>query len=420
LDARSDLTDLDHANPELAARLRRVRDRLNTAGDDSSTASITERRRWWAEHDGLLAQIRQHPGFTRFLLPPRLDSLQSAVAGGAVVLLNAGRYRADAVIITAEADPVPVPLPDLRLIDVVSHLDGLVRATQDATRLSGRLRRQRVLTDVLGWLWATAVRPVLDALPVAAQPSGPLPRVWWMPVGLLGLFPLHAAGPRGQSGALDRVVSSYIPTLRTLAHTRARPAAVLRRQLTVALEHVPGLPDLPGTAAEATALHARHRDSAALADRQATIRSVLNALPEATWAHFACHAYADLDAPSRSGLHLYDGALLIPEIGRLRLDHAELAYLSACSTARGGVDLADESLHLASAFQLAGFRHVIATLWPLDDGIAVTAARAFYDQLPNTSIADAAPTALHQVVRDLRDRYPDRPDLWASLVHSGP
>jgi hypothetical protein len=91
-------------------------------------------------------------------------------------------------------------------------------------------------------------------MPLAIKTIHKLPRVWWMPLGLLGLFPLHAAGHSGEAGALDRVVSSYTSTLRVLAHTRGRPPAVTRRQLVVALEHTPGLPDLPNTVAEAVGL----------------------------------------------------------------------------------------------------------------------------------------------------------------------
>lgn len=39
-----------------------------------------------------------------------------------------------------------------------------------------------------------------------------------------------------------------------------------------------------------------------------------------------------------------------------------LGYLSACSTGANKVDrLADEGIHFVSAFQLAGFRHIIGT-----------------------------------------------------------
>jgi tetratricopeptide (TPR) repeat protein len=410
LDSRTDLTDLDHAEPELAQRFRQVRDQLNAR--DTDTADQTRhRKQLWADHDELLTRIREHPRFARFLMPPRLSDLRPA--HGAVVLVNAVEGRGDAIIITSDAAPVVVPLSELRMTDVLANAMALLQATHDDTRLTGALRRQRVLTDVLGWLWTAIVDPALAALPDTGQAQ----RVWWLPIGLIGLFPLHAAGLPGQPGALDRVVSSYTPTLRALAHSRARPPATTRRQLTVALAHTPGLPDLPGTVAEATDLHP---GTPPLTDQDATTGRVLAALPAATWAHFACHAYTDLATPSRGGLRLHDTTLPIPEISRLALAHAELAYLSACSTAHGGVIHVDESIHLASAFQLAGFRHVIASLWPLNDNIAATAARAFYRQLPDAPTAANAADVLRQVTLDLRANHPTRPDLWAPLIHSGP
>ncbi len=64
----------------------------------------------------------------------------------------------------------------------------------------------------------------------------------------------------------------------------------------------------------------------------------------------------------------------------INLDRVQLAYLSACETASAGLELrlADESIHLASAFLLAGFPNVIATLWQIDDAIAVDVADTFY------------------------------------------
>jgi CHAT domain-containing protein len=112
--------------------------------------------------------------------------------------------------------------------------------------------------------------------------------------------------------------------------------------------------------------------------------------------------------------------LPIPEISRLQLRHAELAYLSACSTAQKAAEHSNESIHLASAFQLAGFRHVVASLWPLQDSIAASAAQEFHRKLPDTPTADNAALALHEVVKDLRDAHPGRPELWAALIHSGP
>ena len=411
LDSRTDLTELERAHPALAQRFRSLRDQLEAEHGPADTIQhVEDRRQLWAEHDAVLDEIRTQPRFARFLLPPQLSDLR---VDGTVVLINAGVLRSDAVIVNGGADPVLVPLPLLDVADVRAKAKELLDATDDHSRLAGPLKRQRVVREILGWLWVSAVEPVLDAV----APSG-MPPVCWLPTGLLGLFPLHAAGNPGEPGALDRVVSSYTPTLRALAHARTRPASDRDRRLTVALRHTPGFPELPGSVGEAAALHRRFPDTPPLTDENATTERVRAALTKATWAHFACHAGADPANPSRGGLRLYDGILTIPEISRLRLADAEFAYLSACSTAHRGARLADEAIHLASAFQLAGFRHVVATLWPLADGIAAAAARSFYSYLAGT--VDQAAVALHQVAHDLRAAHTDRPDLWACLIHSGP
>jgi tetratricopeptide (TPR) repeat protein len=334
---------------------------------------------------------------------PRLADLAGATAGGSVVLVNAGRYRGDAVILRPESDPVIVELPRLHQKQAQERAIALGEDT------AGKL------PEILGWLWDTIVGPVLAALPARSSPH----RIWWLPTGFLSVFPLHAAGHPGQAGALDTAISSFIPSLRALQRSCTRAAPSARRQLVVALEHTPGLPDLPGTAREAAELHASHPGTS-LGNAQATVSRVLTALREATWAHFACHATADLLSPADSGLWLHDGPVRLPEIAALHLPHAELAYLSACSTAEHGGRYADETLDIASGFNLAGFRHVIASLWPLNDQIATQTASAFYRDLPGLPSADTAASALHRVTHTLRTARPGRPDLWAAMIHSGP
>lgn len=411
LELRTPLTALEERYPRQAREFRRIRDGLDSQG---RAGGVDRRARLRAEYQAVLAEIRGLPGFGRFLLAPEWTELRPAAAGGAVILLNAARQRSDGIIITAAGPPVHVPLPDLRNADVGVRVAELTDATAPAGGFAAELRRQRVLTEVLEWLWDTAVGPVLAALPED------LTRVWWVPVGRLGLLPVHAAGRAGEPGALDRVVSSYTPTLRALARARARPVTTARRQLTIALARAPGQPDLPATVAEATALHARHPGFSLLTNENATIGAVTTALADATWAHFACHASIVPTTPSAGGLHLYDGMLPVAEVGRRDLPEAELAYLSACSTSHVDRRHADESIHLASAFQLAGFRHVIASLWPLDDQVAAEATEQFYRLLPAAPTADDAAQVLREVVHTLRTRYRTQPHLWAALIHSGP
>ncbi|KAK4231661.1 hypothetical protein QBC38DRAFT_201157 [Podospora fimiseda] len=56
-----------------------------------------------------------------------------------------------------------------------------------------------------------------------------------------------------------------------------------------------------------------------------------------------------------------------------------LAYLSACNTAMNASSrLADDSIHLAAACRIAGFRNVIGTLWPVSDYFCVGLAKTVY------------------------------------------
>ncbi|MEX3106138.1 CHAT domain-containing protein [Streptomyces sp. ST1015] len=430
LDARGDVTELAAVSPELADRFEQLGAELDrrswSTGDESGGASTVRRsphdiaERW----DGLLDRIRDLPGFSGFLRPPRIADLRRAATGGTVVLVTVSSLGGDAVLLRPDGVD-RVPLPRLTRHDAETHahaLAGLEPVPGEEGRVVTYVGSGGATPELLEWLWETIAGPVLAALGHTGPSSagGPLPRVWWVPAGPLGLLPLHAAGVRGGPSALDRVVSSYTPTVRALLHARRRPVAETRTQLAVTMRHTPGMADLTGTAAEAAQLLAGRADAVALTDGDATADAVLRALPDADWVHFACHASGHPVTPSRSRLHLYDAPLPVPEISRLGLRSGELAYLSACSTGQAGVFHADEAIHLASAFQLAGYRHVVATLWPVDDTVAAMAARRFYRLLGDSPTADGAAHALHETTCRLRDRFPDAPDLWAPFVHSGP
>jgi CHAT domain-containing protein len=125
----------------------------------------------------------------------------------------------------------------------------------------------------------------------------------------------------------------------------------------------PGHPPLPATAREANEFVGAFAGTDLLVGASATREAVRAALPGAATVHFACHASSDPVNAEMSHLLLHDGPLSVVELSRLSLVGAELAYLSACATARGSAVLVDEAVHLASAFQLAGYPQAIGTLW---------------------------------------------------------
>jgi CHAT domain-containing protein len=202
------------------------------------------------------------------------------------------------------------------------------------------------------------------------------------------------------------------------------PAAA-GRVMVVTMPHTPGAADLPGATTEAERLRDLLPGKVeVLEGPQATHDSVTAALPHCPWAHFACHGQSDLADPSASHLLLHDHQakpLNVVDVTRLWLDRAELAFLSACSTSRSGARLADEAIHLAAAFQLAGYRHVIATLWPIGDRPAVRIATNIYRTLTSEDTDDVAiaAEALHAATRRQRAIQLDRPSTWAAHLHNG-
>jgi CHAT domain-containing protein len=145
--------------------------------------------------------------------------------------------------------------------------------------------------------------------------------------------------------------------------------------------------------------------------------------------HFVCHGVTDAIDPSRSGLLLSEGArepFTVAALAPVRLESAGLAYLSACSTALNEVaELADESIHLTSAFQLAGFPNVIGTLWEVESVVAQEVAAEFYARLRKASGEDGKPdlsevaVTLHHIVRELRAAEVTKPFTWAPYLHAG-
>ncbi len=209
------------------------------------------------------------------------------------------------------------------------------------------------LTELLSWLWDAIAGPVLEYLGIHGPPApgAGWPRLWWCAPGLLSLLPLHAAGHHhtrsdpSPSTVADRVISSYTPTVRALIHARrtasaaqsTRTAANAPDIAVVAMPNTPGADDLRGALAEAQFLDQLFPNRTdAYVGAEAVYDKVIDAMSATRWAHFACHGAVDLTSPSVGRLLLHDHQrrpLTVADVARLRLDNAEFAFLSACTTA---------------------------------------------------------------------------------------
>ncbi len=415
-----------------------------------------QRQRTAASFAATLAEIQDLDGFGEFMRPPGGAELRAGASGGPVVVFNVGETRSDALLLRSSGID-SVALPDLDAEMLRERVSRFRQAVSAVARARDPEAAERTLTATLEWLWEVAAGQALDALGLTSQPAdgAEWPRVWWSPVGLLSLLPVHAAGYHGEAGrdaVLDRVVSSYTPTIRALRYARAAESAASAggRSLIVAMPTTPGgVPALRGVGPEVEALLGTLPDPVILMEPPfpagvspeavsgvPTKAQVLSRLADSAIVHFACHARADSADPSRSHLLLHDhrnDPLSVAGLAAVRLGSAGLAYLSACDTAVSpATELADEAIHLTSAFQLAGFPHVIGTLWEIGDLDAMRAARDFYAGLcgGNEGRLDGgrlggpldlsrAAEVLHGVIRARRTADVRRPSGWAAHVHVG-
>ena len=459
LNLRGDLTRLAEKAPDLARRLESIRAFLDTPvpevtslvpeptdGSLSTADRVRQvqsaadlRMRKAREWDDALAHVRGLAGFEHFLTAIPYTELATAV-DGPVVIVNTSSYGCNALIVDADSEQSHVvSLPNMTLDAAVDQANGLLEAVAAASdprwKFPDREKARRTMLDVLEWLWDVLAEPVLTSLghTSAPQPHDDWPRVWWCPTGPLTLLPIHAAGhhPRlrtstvkGTDSVLDRVISSYTPTLTALARARQPTGAAPARQLTVGMPSTPGLPPLPAVAAELKVL-ARHfppgEANHQLTGSQATRADVLTAMAAHSWVHMACHASQQHTDPAHGGFALWGATLTINDLASQPTRRRDLAFLSACQTATGSVGHLDEAIHLAAAMQVLGYQHVIATLWTIADSPAPFVADTLYTMLTRGGTPDPGGTAqaLHRATHSLRQKDPTNPLLWAPYIHLG-
>ena len=415
MDTRHDISELESKHRELARKFVTLRERLDSATaqtpppvavpiEDFSSPETTSKQQREAEKEfrALIDRIRTEPGFQNFLMPPALRDLKAVAQDGTIVVINMSKYRSDAFLIDRESIRL-VKLPDL--------------SKEEAEK---RASEKRTSKDLLKWLWDVVCCPILQELGFTETPSDDnWPRVWWIPTGILSQLPLHAAGcydtGLGET-VLDRVMSSYASSIRTLQYSRrnsAKPAS--NSALLVAMNETPDLErdaTLPFASDEIKILEELCPSlgmKPVTPPRNKT--NILEQLKECKIFHFAGHGKTSLE-PSLSQLLLEDwkASPLTVEVlrdSRLQDNPPFLAYLSACSTSATDIPfLADEGVHLVSTLQLAGFRHVVGTIWEVHDKYCVEVAKVLYETLAKEGMTDIAVCrGLHRAQRALRDRH---------------
>lgn len=109
-----------------------------------------------------------------------------------------------------------------------------------------------------------------------------------------------------------------------------------------------------------------------------------------------------------------DGFLTMTEVLELDLD-ADMVVLSACLTGRGKVMEGEGVLNFARAFQHAGARSVVVSLWEVASDEAVEHMTAFYGYL---KAGKGKAEALQLARNEIKAKYPN-PFYWAVFILHG-
>lgn len=429
LDIRTDLSRLREKRPSIALRFDALRHELEASAKTSATlpgelvgmsemrdAQMQRQAEVGYQFRAFQTHIRMIPGFENFFLWPSEEEMREAAKHGPIVVLSTSSLRTDAFIIQHTTGVRAIELENVSEIDIGEMGQEIKRYAASPTF---------DINPLLGRMWDTIAMPVMQALgfdkPVV---DDRWPHMWWVLAGAFSHLPLHAAGyhrPGSVDGVIDRVISSYAPTVKALVHLHrykppSQPAEGAHRALLVAMPNTPSQKVLPAINEEVLMLKKLwpllKLDVEVLSQSQARKEEVVGRLKQCKIFHFAGHGHADQIDPSRSQLLLDDwqhNALTVSDLrdNKLQEDPPFLAFLSACSTGANEVDtLVDEGIHLAGALQLAGFRHVVGTMWEVSDSPCVDVAKVFYKTLlANRMTDEAVAMCLHKSIRQVRQSY---------------
>jgi tetratricopeptide (TPR) repeat protein len=445
LQIRSDTSHLKDLHPDIAKEfddLRTILDGHQNHGDQVQPNIKSNNEPYRAlvtRFDALLKSIRGLPGFDRFLLGLSKDQLHQLAEKGPLIIINVSDIRSDALIVESQKIRI-LPLPLLKHADLERYSLQHFNATTSVSLRTQATSRLEVKA-VLEWLWDVGISQILAELKYVETPAENdiWPRVWWTGCNLMNLLPIHAAGYHDShvpQSVIDRVISSYAPTLKTLWYATERNLRVnleSQRALIIGMAQTPEHADLRSVEVEIQHLQRLFANDIQTTVLQLPTRdAVLSILADQQIVHLCCHGYSSAEDPSQSKLLLTDwqtAPLTVSILTALNLRSPQLAYLSACHTSVvRDHKLLDESINISSAVQLAGFPSVVGTAWHVTDKRSPEVAEAVYSWILKDGRLDFARSAegLHRSVRVLREKTRSSlsrglsdPLVWASYIHVG-
>jgi CHAT domain-containing protein len=396
---------------------------------EQARAGKAEQRRIWSL-EGRLREIRR--GKERILAenlplsllhypePLGLDGVRRTLDRGTVLLFYAVGEERTLLFAVKPADQGAAGLATFRLPVKGTDLKAEVETFRQ-TLIGDRLNAESLRVQG-GRLYAELVRPA-EAFLAGSQ------RLLIVPDGPLHTLPFAALRRQDQYliewKPLHFAVS--VTALSELQKRRRPGEGRAGRQLVAFGDPLPApppaYPPLPESRAEVEGIARLVPGTRLFLGKDATEENARRLGGDARWLHFAVHGLLNARMPTHSGLVLSppsgdskepgNGLLQAWEIMEdLRLD-ADLVTLSACDTALGTEVGGEGLIGLTRAFQYAGARSVLATLWGVSDRSTAPWMRRFYRELRDGKSKDEAVRAAQ--MEQIRSRDGPYPFYWAAF-----
>jgi CHAT domain-containing protein/tetratricopeptide (TPR) repeat protein len=379
---------------------------------------------------------------------PRLDSLESltslnltaaraALDSGTVLLEYAVGPKRTWLFVIQSAN---APGPGLSVFRIPSNERALRTEIDSFRNLLRRPRSDRAALQVRARrLYKLLVRPaerkITGARRILVSPDGPLHTVpfaalirenrylvEWKPIHSVLSATVYAELKRSRP-AHQNLQDEHLIAFGDPIYPRSVPGAPADPEVQARLRGW-SLKPLPFSRKEVAAITSLYPHAQAYLGPEATEEKAKSLGPESRLIHFACHGLLDERFPLNSSLALTlpehpvegedNGLLQVWEIFEsVHLD-ADLVTLSACDTALGKEMGGEGLVGLTRAFQYAGARSVLASLWGVSDVSTANLMKRFYSYLWNGKTKDEALRAAQ--IDQIREKSKSsHPFHWAAF-----
>ncbi len=344
--------------------------RLTTHPVSSLTYDLTNTLEEWKK---IVSEIRQRDGFQHFAEGPSFEDVVSLAAVKPVVYIVPIYWAGLAFVVDPSGNIHHLYLPNLSTVNIHNLIQRMtLKAVRDGNPLTAT-------DEICRWLWSNAMEPICELLDKLS-----ITEIFLIPIGILGIFPLHAAWredssmPTGRIYTIDKLSISYIPSAK--AELEMIPATRNPLQSVIIIEDPTST--LTFAPIESAQVLQHFKDVRLLGGEAATREKVLDQLAGRNVLHFSCHGYSDPIDPMHSSLIMaFDERLTVSDIHTSRVEAARIVVLSACETGLIGQQTMDEVLGFPVAWMGSGVPCIISSIWSVDDESTAHLMSMFYQNL---------------------------------------